>query len=88
MARIAKALGALAVGRLKGAGYHAVGTIPGLYLQIAGSGSASWILRATVGNKRREMGLGGYPAVTLQMAHQAARDRLQMVKCYQWRGGG
>lgn len=70
----------MAVGKLTESGYHAVGTVPGLYLQVAPSGSRSWILRTTVGTKRREIGLGSYPAVTLQMAHQAARDTGAMVK--------
>jgi integrase len=33
-----------------------------------------------VGAKRRELGLGAYPAVTLQMAHQVARDKLAQIK--------
>ena len=79
MARIAKALTAIEVGRIKGAGYHAIGTVPGLHLQIAQSGARSWVLRMTVGNKRREIGLGAYPAVTLAMAHQKARDTREMA---------
>lgn len=79
MGRVAKALGPMAVSRLTGAGYHAVGTVPGLYLQVAPSGSRSWVLRTTVGSKRREFGLGGYPAATLQMAHQRARDKLDLI---------
>ncbi len=80
MGRIAKSLGLLAVSKLKDAGYHPVGTVPGLNLQVSPSGSRSWILRTMVGTKRREIGLGGYPAVTLQMAHQAARDKLAQVR--------
>jgi integrase len=80
MGRVAKPLGALAVGKLAGEGYHAVGTVPGLCLQISKAGARSWILRTTVAAKRREIGLGAYPAITLQMAHQAARDKVEMVK--------
>lgn len=85
MGKVAKPLGALAVGKLTGAGYHAVGTVPGLYLQISeanqGAPAArSWILRTMVAAKRREIGLGSYPAVTLQMAHEAARAKLALIR--------
>jgi integrase len=80
MGRVAKPLGALAVSKLAGEGYHAVGTVPGLCLQISKAGARSWILRTTVAAKRREIGLGAYPAITLQMAHQSARDKVEMVK--------
>ncbi len=74
MGRVAKQLGSLEVSRIKVAGYHAVGTVPGLHLQVTDGGARSWVLRAMVGSKRREIGLGAYPAVTLAMAHQKARE--------------
>ena len=44
MAKVAKALTALEVGRdLVAPGYHLVGTVPGLNLQIAPSGAKSLI---------------------------------------------
>lgn len=73
MVRRASELGALAVGRLREPGTHAVGGVSGLCLQIAPGGSRSWILRATVGGKRREMGLGPFPEVTLAAAREKAR---------------
>ncbi|GHC96675.1 bacteriophage P4 integrase [Pseudorhodoferax aquiterrae] len=73
MVRRAAELGALAVGRLKDPGMHAVGGVSGLYLQIAPGGTKSWILRVTVGSKRREMGLGAFPEVPLAMARDKAR---------------
>jgi integrase len=79
MGRIAKPLSALEVGRIKPAGYHAVGTVPGLHLQVADSGARSWVLRIMVGTKRREIGLGAFPAVTLAMAHQKARDTRELA---------
>lgn len=72
MPKRAKELSALEVGRLTATGLHAVGGVPGLYLQINGP-AKSWILRAIVGSKRRDMGLGGYPAVTLAQAREKAR---------------
>lgn len=80
MPRIAKPLGALAVSKLKGAGYHAVGTVAGLCLQITSGGARSWILRANVVGRRREIGLGSYPAVTLQAAHELARTHQAQIK--------
>jgi integrase len=73
MARKAKELGALEVSRLDTPGLHAVGGVAGLSLQVTDRGARSWILRALVGGKRREMGLGGYPDVTLAGAREAAR---------------
>ncbi|MFY9510996.1 MAG: integrase arm-type DNA-binding domain-containing protein [Rubrivivax sp.] len=80
MPKIAKPLSALAVRNLMAPGMHPVGTVSGLYLQIAPTGARSWILRLTVGDKRREMGLGGYPTVTLQQAHELARAQRGQVR--------
>ncbi|WP_250522910.1 MULTISPECIES: integrase arm-type DNA-binding domain-containing protein [unclassified Caballeronia] len=77
MPRIAQELGALAVSRLSEPGTHAVGRVAGLMLQISASGARSWILRTTIAGRRREIGLGPYPAVSLKDAHakaQALRD--------------
>lgn len=79
MPKIAKELGPLDVKRLTRPGYHAVGKVAGLMLQVTETGSRSWVLRTMVGGKRREIGLGAYPAVGLALAHQkaqAARDAI------------
>ncbi|WP_250865614.1 site-specific integrase [Caballeronia sp. INSB1] len=79
MPKIAKELGALAVSKLMQPGLHMVGKVAGLALQVTPAGSRSWILRAMVGGKRREIGLGAYPAVSLKEAHekaQAKRDEI------------
>jgi len=73
MARKAKELGALEVGRLDTPGIHAVGGVAGLSLQVTPRGARSWVLRVMIGGKRREMGLGGYPDVTLAGAREKAR---------------
>ncbi|WP_428417582.1 tyrosine-type recombinase/integrase [Methylibium sp.] len=73
MPKRARELSALEIGRLSAPGLFAVGGVPGLYLQINGA-AKSWILRALIGRKRRDMGLGGYPAVTLAMAREKARQ--------------
>jgi integrase len=74
MPRIARELGPLDVKRLKEPGYHAVGKVPGLMLQISATETKSWVLRVKVGDKRREIGLGPYPAVGLALAHQKAQE--------------
>lgn len=74
MPRLVKALSALQVKRLSSAGFHAVGTVPGLGLMISPEGTKSWVFRTTYGGTRRKMGLGGYPAVTLAQATEKARD--------------
>lgn len=76
---IAKPLAALEVSRLshpegkRSKHLHPVGTVPGLCLQTTAGGGRSWVLRVKVGTKRRDMGLGSYPAVTLAKAHEEAR---------------
>ena len=73
MGKKATELQALAVSRIKTPGMCFVGGVDGLALQITASGSRSWTLRVMIGGKRRDMGLGGYPDVTLAGAREAAR---------------
>ncbi len=80
MPKKAKELQALAVSRIKAVGMNFVGGVDGLALQVAASGAKSWILRVMVAGKRRHLGLGGYPAVTLQGAQGAARKAREKIK--------
>lgn len=80
MPRKARTLSPLEVSRLATPGTHYVGEVTGLALQVTETGARSWVLRYAVGKKRREMGLGGYPSVTLAQAREyarAARDQLR-----------
>ncbi|RLJ39776.1 site-specific integrase [Acidovorax sp. 106] len=79
MARKAKELSALEVGRLTSPGHHAVGGVAGLYLYVVDSGARSWVLRTTVGSKRRHMGLGGFPEVPLAKAKEKARAAKEQI---------
>ena len=45
---------------------------PSLYLRVQKSGSKSFVQKLTVGGKRFEMGLGGFPDVTFAEARNAA----------------
>lgn len=74
MPRKSKELSALEVGRLAEPGLHFVGGVAGLAMQVQPSGARSWVLRFTVAGKRREMGLGGFPDVTLADARRRARE--------------
>ena len=78
--KIAKELSAVEVRRLKTSGLHAVGGVAGLYLRVKDSGAKSWALRMVIGNRRREVGLGGYPTVTLEMARASARETRELVR--------
>ncbi len=79
MPRIAKELSALEVKRLSRPGWHAVGGVAGLLLQIrdpAREGALpprSWILRLRVAGQRQPIGLGPYPQVSLADARELAR---------------
>lgn len=80
MPRIAKELSAVEVRRLSEPGRHPVGGVPGLLLHVRASGAKSWILRTMVGSKRRDIGLGGFPAVPLTDARQKARNMRELIE--------
>ena len=46
----------------------------GLYLVVRASGSKSWVLRSVLDGRRRDLGLGGYPATGLAQARAKALD--------------
>ena len=68
-----KALTAKAVRELVEPGRYPVGTVPGLMLWVSPAGARSWVLRTMVGARRADIGLGGYPGVTLAEAIDKAR---------------
>jgi integrase len=51
----------------------------GLLLEVKPSGAKVWLCRVTVDGKRRDMGLGGYPAVLLKDARAAARKAREVA---------
>lgn len=74
MPKKAKDLSAVEVGRLKVPGLHFVGGVPGLALQVAPGGARTWVLRFSIAGKRRDMGLGGFPEISLAGARERARE--------------
>lgn len=72
MPKIAKQLSDRAVAAIKTEGRHAVGGVAGLHLRVS-TGYRGWILRVQVGDQRKDMGLGAYPAVSLLEAREKAR---------------
>lgn len=80
MAKQAKTLTAQEIAKLVKPGRYSVGTVAGLALFVKDTGAASWVLRTMVAGSRRDIGLGGYPAVPLKSAHQRARDALSDIR--------
>lgn len=72
MARPLHKLSDVAVKAEKASGRHSDGG--GLYLWISPSGSKSWLFMWARDGKRREMGLGAYPTVSLAKARVRAAD--------------
>lgn len=79
MPKKARELAPIEVQRLTKPGLHAVGGVSGLYMQVLPSGARTWVLRAVVADKRRDMGLGGFPDVTLAMAREKAREAREKI---------
>ncbi|MBK5927988.1 tyrosine-type recombinase/integrase [Rhodobaculum claviforme] len=66
-----------------GPGKYHDGGGTGLLLRVDPSGGRFWIQRLTIHGKRREIGLGGFPTVTLSEAREAAAENKRAA----YRGG-
>jgi integrase len=66
--------------RITTPGRHAVGGPAGLLLVVKPTGARSWMLRTKVGVKRRSIGLGGYPDVSLSEARRKAKDLKEKIE--------
>ena len=86
MPKIAKPLSDLQVRRITRVGWHAVGGVAGLLLQLrkptkeGAQMPRSWILRVKVGEQRQPIGLGSYPQVSLAAAREQAAKLVLEVK--------
>ncbi len=84
MPRVAKELNAKQVQYLKHDGGKnnmlvAVGGVPGLHVQLSPSGARSWILRAKIGPRRRDIGLGSLATFSLKDARDEARELRKQI---------
>lgn len=52
----------------------------GLLLEVRPTGTKVWLCRLTVAGRRRDMGLGGYPLVSLAAARAAAIDARRIAR--------
>jgi integrase len=86
MPKIAKERSALEVKRLMDPGWHAVGGVAGLVLQVGkpsqdgGAIPRSWLFRFRFGGKREVVGIGSYPQVSLAQAREQAKKYALDVK--------
>ena len=78
MRRTLHRLTALSIARAKTAGYLADGG--GLYLQVTATGARSWIFRFQIDGRRREMGLGPFPDISLAVARNLAAEKRALAK--------
>lgn len=78
MARTLHNLKPIMLSRKMEPGYHGDGG--GLYLQVTPAGSKSWIFRFALTGRRREMGVGSFPSVSLAAAREAATKARALVK--------
>lgn len=81
MPKKARELSAYQVRRLsKRPGKHAVGGVAGLLLEVKSTLTASWTFRVVIGDRRPDIGLGGYPDVTLEQARAQAREIREQIR--------
>ena len=52
----------------------------GLYLAVQPSGSRQWVQRLVIRGRRRELGLGGFPLVSLAEAREAAFHNRKLAR--------
>ena len=52
----------------------------GLNLKVVPSGARRWVQRVTIGGKRHNIGLGGYPAVSLAEARELAAENQRLMR--------
>lgn len=70
-------LTALSARALSSPGRHGDGD--GLYLNVSNSGTKSWVQRIVIEGRRRDIGLGSYPAVSLAKARSMAQGNRSAV---------
>ncbi|MBI1417970.1 MAG: DUF4102 domain-containing protein [Limimaricola sp.] len=77
--RGANRLTAALVRNVKEPGKYHDGGGSGLYLRVEKNGAKFWVQRITFGGRRRELGMGSPPVVTLAMARDKAIDNRRLI---------
>lgn len=57
----------------------AAGGVPGQKIQVTPNGAKSWRLRFKLDGRRRDAGLGSYPALGLETTRDAATDARTLI---------
>lgn len=70
---------ALSAQKVKTAGPGRHGDGRGLFLYVKPSGARSWVLRYQMQGRRRDLGLGAYPDVSLAMARGRATEARRLI---------
>ncbi len=73
-----QALSAMMVRTVTKPGMYSDGN--GLNLKVEASGAKRWVQRVTIAGQRRNMGLGGYPAVSLAEARDLAAENQRLIR--------
>lgn len=66
--------------RAAGPGRHSDGTVRGLMLVVRDTGARAWVLRFQLAGRRRDMGLGPYPEISLADAREKALEARRTIK--------
>lgn len=69
----------LSAQKVKAAGPGRHGDGRGLFLYVKPSGARSWVLRYQVQGRRRDLGLGAFPDVSLAMARDRATEARRLI---------
>ena len=75
-----RALTAAFVASVRNPGKYHDGKGMGLFLLVKPSGARSWVQRVTIRGKRRDIGLGSPPVVTLAEAREVAMDNKRLAR--------
>lgn len=78
--RLSSSLTAALVRSVKTPGKYHDGKGTGLYLRVEPNGSRFWVQRTTVNGKRREIGLGSPPIVSLVEAREEAEANKRLIR--------
>lgn len=80
MPKQAREMTATGLRKLSKPGAHAVGGVAGLQVVVTDTGAKCWVLRTMIGEDRAELGLRGFPEVSLADARNKARELKEQIR--------